>query len=789
MTVSDIGRVPEDDGQGQGQSAKPTDHRLGNNLLSLGDAVIVTDEHGKIILLNPEAENLTGWTDEDAKDRPIETVFRIVNELTRLPVLQPVQEVIEHGNIQRLPQLTLLIAKDGSELAIDDSASPIQTEEGALDGVILIFRDISERRRQENLHEDSRHQGEIIIAAVQYPMLVLDGDSRIRTANRSFYQTFQTASEETIGRSLFDLGDGHWNIDELRAILTDILTSETSFRELEVERDFTAIGSRTMGLNARKLLGKEGREPIILLAIEDITRRKQLERSIEASELRYRRLFEAAKDGILILDGASGKITDANPFLLEMLGYTHAELVGKQLWEIGLLGDKDASLASFQELQAKGYVRYDDLPLKTRNDRSIEVEVISNVYRANDQMIIQCNIRDVTERKQAQTELRRAKEAAEEASRAKDLFLSVLSHELRTPLTPVLATVAYVESMPDLPEKARKEFALIRRNVELEARLIDDLLDLTRIAQGKLELRREVVDAQVAIRNALETCQADIEAKKLEVSLALRADVRHVWADQDRLQQVLWNLLKNALKFTPAEGSIRIRTSDTGKGRLAIEVTDTGEGIDPDFLPRIFDVFEQANRHASRRQGGLGLGLAIAKMLVDLHNGSLTVRSEGLGHGSTFRVELEQVFDSKDRTPPPALAAPEPSSLDRAAELNKDSIRLLLVEDNPDTLRALTLLLGSVGFVVQTATNVGEAFAMLATQQFQLLISDIGLPDGSGLEIMRHCRDCYGLKGIAFSGYATIEDQRESMLAGFSHHLSKPLSLNHLIGFIRQTVR
>ena len=268
-------------------------------------------------------------------------------------------------------------------------------------------------------------------------------------------------------------------------------------------------------------------------------------------------------------------------------------------------------------------------------------------------MIIQCNIRDVTERKRAEEELRRAKEAAEEAGRAKDRFLATLSHELRTPLTPVLATIAYVETMPDLPAELREEFASIRRNVELEARLIDDLLDVTRIGQGKLELHREVVDAHAILRAALEVCQGEAEAKGLEVSLALRAKVHHVWADPVRLQQVFWNLIKNAVKFTPAGGRISLRSADAGAGRLAIEVADTGVGIEPEALPRIFDAFEQGGTAVTRRYGGLGLGLAIAKMLVELHGGSLTATSGGRAGGSLFRVELETIAPPKDQDPPP----------------------------------------------------------------------------------------------------------------------------------------
>ncbi|MDR3635122.1 MAG: PAS domain S-box protein [Isosphaeraceae bacterium] len=762
------------------RAPNPTDdrrERLGMNLLSLGDAVIVTDASGKIILLNPVAESLTGWTDHDSKDRPIESVFRIIHEVTRQPVAQPVTKVIELGTIQNLSRSSLLVARDGSELAIDDSAAPILDAEGELDGVVLIFRDVTEHRQEELRLEDARHQNEVIIATVQDSLLVLDADLRVRSANRSFYETFQTSPAETIGQSLLTLGDGQWNIDGLPVALQAILTRETSFDDFSVERVFPAIGARVMLLTARRLRRKEGRENMILLAIEDVTERRRMTTSLAASELRFRRLFEAAKDGILILDGESGRITDANPYLLELLGYEHAELLGKELWEIGLFGDEEASRASFQELQQKGYVRYDDLPLSARGGRPVEVEVVSNVYRAGAQTIIQCNIRDVTARKRADEELRRAKEAAEEAGRTKDLFLATLSHELRTPLTPVLATVAYIEAMPSLPEELRAEFASIRRNVELEARLIDDLLDLTRIGQGKLHLEREAVDAHAVLRSAMEVCQDEVEAKKLEVSFALRAENRRVWADPARLQQVFWNLIKNAVKFTPAEGRISLRSAETETGLLAIEVADTGAGIEPQALSRIFDAFEQGDRHVARRHGGLGLGLAIAKMLVDLHGGTLTAASGGKGQGSVFRVELELIPRSADPNSQPDPAATE----------EEGKTKLLLVDDNADTLRAISLLLRSTGFVVRTATTVEEATAALSHERFDLLVSDIGLSDASGLDIMRQCRDTYATKGIALSGYGTPDDVMASEAAGFAHHLSKPSNLNVLVDLIRRT--
>ena len=784
MSLSSTAEDPVDDDARK--SARPSDDRRdlpGKSFLGIGDAVIVTDAVGNVILLNSAAESLTGWTDHDARNQPIEAVFQIIHEVTRQPVRQPVKEVIEHGIVRNLDQFSLLIAKNGSERPIDDAASPIRHETGVLDAVVLVFRDTTERSHAEKQGEEDRRHGEIIIAAVQNALLVLDSNLRVRSANRAFYKTFHTSPAETISRSLFDLGDGQWNVDGLRALLENILTRNSSFGDFQVERDFPTIGPRFMHIKARKLNGKDGRKMMmILLAIEDITERSQMADSLAASELRFRRLFEAAKDGILILDANSGEITDANPFVLDLLGYSRAELLGKHLWDIGLLGDADTSRASFRELQEKGYVRYEDLPLETKNGRHVEVEFVSNVYRVNDQMIIQCNIRDITERRRAEEEVRQANEAKEVASRAKDRFLATLSHELRTPLTPVLATIAFVEMMPNLAAaELRQQILSIRYNVELEAKLIDDLLDVTRIGSGKLELHREVLDIHTALRAALEICQGEIEAKKLEVSLALRAESHHLWADPARIQQIFWNLIKNATKFTPAEGRLSFRSANVGGGRIAIEVADSGIGIEPEALPRIFDAFEQGDRSVTRQHGGLGLGLSIAKMLVESHGGTLTVTSRGRSAGTVFRVELEAIAELNDQN-----QAPDPAARTKGEGREEELHKVLLVDDNDETLSTIARLLRSSGFEVRTAVSVKSALAALDSERFDLLVSDIGLPDGSGLEIMRHGRDHLGLKGIALSGYGTDQDGRASKEAGFTHHLVKPSDLGRLVDLVRR---
>ena len=372
-------------------------------------------------------------------------------------------------------------------------------------------------------------------------------------------------------------------------------------------------------------------------------------------------------------------------------------------------------------------------------------------------------------RQQNEVALQQAKETAEAASRAKDQFIAVLSHELRTPLTPVLTTVTLLQAHEELSEEIRTEMEIIRRNVQLEAKLIDDLLDVTRISRGIVELHLEEVDAHACLMKTLEICQSEIVAKSLEVSWKLRAKAYHVWADSARLQQVFWNLLKNAVKFTPEEGHIYIRTSNTGT-RLKIEVADAGIGIEPEVLPRIFNAFEQGEQTKTRRFGGLGLGLSIAKAVVELHHGSLTAHSDGHNKGSIFTVELETI-DATPRVPSERIA-PLPHK--------KKPCKILLVEDHPDTLRILCRLLKKWGYTVQCAEGVAEALNLAASEPFDLLISDLGLPDGSGLDIMAQTKERYGLRGIALSGFGTDDDLRRSRAAGFEEHLTKPVGIESL---------
>jgi nitrogen-specific signal transduction histidine kinase len=357
---------------------------------------------------------------------------------------------------------------------------------------------------------------------------------------------------------------------------------------------------------------------------------------------------------------------------------------------------------------------------------------------------------------------------AEAASRAKDRFLAALSHELRTPLTPVLMRVAALAGTPELPAKLRDDLRMIQRNVELEAKLIDDLLDLTRITRGKLALHFEVVDVHEVLKHVAEICGEEAEGKGIEIDILAAAADQHVWADPGRLRQVFWNLVKNAVKFTSAGGHITVRTSNPEPGKIQVQVVDPGIGIEPEVLPRLFNAFEQGDPTVTRSFGGLGLGLAISKALVDQHSGTLSGVSPGRGLGATFTVALATV------------ATPRPEEVAIIPEGGSRGLRLLLVEDHEPTLEVMAALLEIAGHEVSSATDLRSARALAASCEFDLVVSDLGLPDGSGFDLMRELRDKYGLRGIAVSGYGMEEDLRRSREAGFLEHLVKPVDIEKL---------
>jgi PAS domain S-box-containing protein len=389
-------------------------------------------------------------------------------------------------------------------------------------------------------------------------------------------------------------------------------------------------------------------------------------------------------------------------------------------------------------------------------------------------------VQDITARKDAEAQLHDAKEAAETANRAKDRFLAVLSHELRTPLAPVVAAVALLEMTADMPLEAREYLAMIRRNIALETRLIDDLLDLSLVISGKLRLDRRPTSLNDLVEHVMDIVGGEVHDKGLTLEMSLGARPDLVDADPARLQQMVWNLVKNATKFTPAGGTIRIATRSAGPGRAEVEVRDSGKGISPEALPHIFDPFEQGDPAITRQFGGLGLGLSIAKAVADRHGGTIRAASDGPGRGSSFVVALPLAL---------APADPREESDPAAADDPAGRVRVLLVEDHVDTARATVRLLERSGYKVTWADSVAAARRLAAEQPFDIVVSDLGLPDGDGHALMRQLKEQHGLPGIALSGFGMENDVQHGREAGFLEHLVKPVDVATLDQTIRRVAR
>jgi CheY-like chemotaxis protein/anti-sigma regulatory factor (Ser/Thr protein kinase) len=332
----------------------------------------------------------------------------------------------------------------------------------------------------------------------------------------------------------------------------------------------------------------------------------------------------------------------------------------------------------------------------------------------------------------------------------------------------VLLTAAALASDLSLPLDVREQLAMMRRNIELEAQLIDDLLDITRIAHGKFRLSPAVADLHELIRQTQEIIGTESAARGVRVIFLLKATRHHAFADATRMEQVFWNLIRNAVKFTPEGGIVTVKTSNDDTNRILIEVEDTGIGISADALPAIFNAFEQG-KVAGRRYGGLGLGLSISHAIVTAHEGTIHADSEGEGYGAKFTITLVTVD-----TPPPAQKA---SLLQREPPR---ALRLLIVEDHHSTREVLARLLARAGHHITTAATMGDALAAFRADTFDAVISDLGLPDGSGLELMREIQRIRPVPGIALSGYGMEEDLRRTREAGFFAHLVKPVDLEAL---------
>ena len=506
--------------------------------------------------------------------------------------------------------------------------------------------------------------------------------------------------------------------------------------------------------------------------VRDLTDQKTAEERLRQSSEQFRRLIEGVEEYAIYMLDPSGRVTTWNSGAEKIKQYSAGEIIGMSFACFYTSEDVAAGKPQHNLEMARKHGHFREQGVRVRKDGSVfPAEVVITAIRDQHGQIRGFSkvTRDVSEQVRIR-EMEAAKIAAEKASQAKDDFLAALSHELRTPLTPALAAASYlVNNASKLPPEFCDDLDVIRRNIQLEARLIDDLLDLTRITRGKLELRLRRVNAHAAIHDALQTANEQISEKQLELATDLQAQRHFVQADAVRIQQVFWNLINNAAKFTGLGGRIEIKTRNDEDGHFVFEITDTGIGIEPERRQKLFNAFEQGEPAVTRQFGGLGLGLAIAKNLVDLHHGAISVESRGRSHGATFTVILDALSTR-------LADSVEPETTQRPHK----PLRILVVEDHSDTRRTLARLLSHFGHQIEVADSVESALKMFRSQQFDAIVSDIGLPDGTGYEIIKQAKQRYPVKAIALTGFGMDADLRRSKAAGFDFHLTKPVDFAEL---------
>jgi PAS domain S-box-containing protein len=650
-------------------------------------------------------------------------------------------------------------------------------------GAVLTFTNFTAFRASLGQAIYEREYTKTILNAVIDPLVVLNDGLQIQTANRAFYDRFGASREETQNVPLTNLGDAAWKASGVWSALKSTLSHCTEFPTIELERHFPSIGRRTVLLDARRL-DRDG-NALVLLSFRDITERKQAEEALRESEARFRTLFESMDEGYCVVEmifdennkPADYRFLEVNPVFEKQTGIKDAR--GRLMREIAP-DHEQHWYDMYGRIALSGEtLRFENPAVALKR----HYEVCAFRVGAPELRRVGIVFNDITGRKslERQRELLLAQEErlrkdAEAAVRAKDHFLAALSHELRTPLSPVVLTIAAMERDPDLPPRFRKYVAMIRRNVDLETRLIDDLLDLNRVTSGKMHLQMRPTHVHAALAQAAQTCADEAAAKRHDVQIDLQANNDLVNADPARLQQTFWNLLRNAIKFTPEGGSIVIRTENRA-GMACLQVRDNGLGIEPELLPKVFDAFEQGDEKITRQFGGLGLGLAICKAIIDMHGGLIRAQSEGAGLGAAFTVELPTAITSEQEIAP--QVSPEGQVVARC-------LSVLLVEDHADTREVLARLLGGLNYTVKTAGSVERALQLAALERFDVVVSDLGLPDGTGYDLMQQLRDRYGIKGIALSGYGMEQDQRRSREAGFLAHVIKPVDVNQLTAVLQR---
>jgi len=773
------------------ESVRHNEQQIRRILDSLFSFVGVMRPDGTLIEANRTALEAAALLPEDVLGKPFEEAYWWSHSPTVQAQLRGAIAQAAQGETVRYD--VEVRVKDARLITIDFTLAPLFDSAGNVEYLIPSGIDITDRKQAELALKESRAQVQRQLAEIEtiyqsapIGLNVLDRELRFVRINQRLAEMNGFSVEDHIGRTVRELLPNL--ADAAEQVLRPILETGEPLMNVEIVGETPAQPGIQRVWLEHFLPLKEGDRVIgINTVCEEISDRKQAEAALRASEERYRTLFESMEDGFCIVKvlvdetntPVDYRFLELNPAFARHTGLQQAE--GKTAREI--LPD----LEDFW-IETYGKVALTGEPLRFENG-SDAMQRWFDVYTFRigqpEERKVAILFRDVSDRKaieahreQLLLQEQAAREAAEYANRIKDEFLAVLSHELRTPLNPILGWAKLLQSPQVNPEKLERGLTTIERNARQQVQLIDDLLDVSRIIRGKLTLNFEPINLSEIITAALETVRLAIEAKHIQLGVFLASNVGQVRGDAGRLQQVVWNLLSNAIKFNTSGGQVSVHLTQSDR-YAQIQVSDNGKGIEVDFLPYVFDLFRQQDSSTTRQFGGLGLGLAIVRQIVEAHGGTITVTSGGVGQGAIFTVKIPVITmlhtDSPDTT--------------RIAALNFDQLRILAVDDEVDSLELVKVLLEEEGAIVQAVTSATEALRLLTQSQFDVLISDIGMPELDGYAFIRqvralapqHNRD---IPAIALTAYAGDANQQQILAAGFQAHLAKPIEPQHILDAI-----
>ncbi|HEX8173516.1 MAG TPA: PAS domain S-box protein [Pyrinomonadaceae bacterium] len=769
---------------------------LRTTLRSIGDAVISTDSRGCITFMNPVAQALTGWTMEAAVGRELPEVFRIINEYSRKPVESPIEKVLRDGVVVGLANHTLLISRDGREIPIDDSGAPIKDEDGRITGVVLVFHDITERRSGE----DAVRKLAAIVESANDAIFGKTLDGVITSWNNGAQRLYGYSSEEAVGQSVSMLVPEE-RLEELGRIMEKLRAGE-SIEHFETVR--RAKDGRVVNVALTiSLIKNDAGEVIGASTIaHNLTERIRAEQALRESEERFAKAFDSSPLALTITSLKTGRLLEVNDTFTRLTGYSKDEAVGHTTLELGLWAEPSDRTAELAMIAESGEVYNTEYRFRMRDGRELVGMLSAEKIEIGGEPCALTVIQDITEKKRAEEEgerlfhlERQARKEAEEANRLKDEFLATLSHELRTPLTAMLGWTRMLRTRMLDEDTARHALETIERNVRSQTQLIEDLLDVSRIITGKLGLETRPVELASVIEAAMDSVQPAAEAKEIVLERQLDPTAGPVLGDPARLQQVVWNLLSNAVKFTPKGGRVRVSLGRRDS-YAAVSVADTGIGISREFLPYVFDRFRQADSSSTRSHGGLGLGLAIVRHLVELHGGAVEAESHGAQRGASFTVKLPLMAVNIRRDDTPEVSgdgAPDGYRAMLECPPLLRGVRVLVVDDEEDARQLLSAILDQCEAVVETASDANQAIEAVRRTRPDVLISDIGMPGEDGYDLLKRLREDFdpaakALPAIALTGYASEEDRTRSLAAGFQIHLTKPIDPQSLIAAVNQLV-